>query len=815
MNYTLLFYVIALIYILMAIHTLSKDNKDIRNKLYFVVSMLFAFWGLLNGTLFLITEPEIAANARKYLVFSWGVVYSVILHLVLVLSGYNKKLDKYILRIFLYLPALVNVLLYFFKPIAGKDLVLTDKGWLIANYFEGGFLWNNYFYLYYVVSTLLTLIVLIIWNKQTSKKREKLQSKIMYLSILGAFVLGSIFEIILPLNGYLLFYGVTILIALIPISAMWYSIERYGLMNFNPNNISMDMLKSMSEGLVMCDMSGNVRTINNGVREILGYQEQEIENIHHMFKESTDLESLKQPTETDICHIDGHMVPVIISALPLKDSVMEQYGYLIIFQDVSSLSNMQKELLTMNEALEGTVLDRTNELLSLNEDLVNEIKEKQYAEKKIKHLAYYDQLTNLPNLRLFLDKMEKRIKDSEKEYKKFAVLFLDLDGFKIINDTKGHTEGDELLKVVARRLEGNLLKGDLVARTGGDEFYYIVSLNRSSNYIQSVMDSIIELFEQPFTINNVKTYITCSIGAAIYPEHGITTDELVKHSDIAMYDAKDNGKNRGEVFNNTMLKKIIDEEKIKDDLRLAITNNEFELYYQPLVDSNSNKVISSEALIRWNHPELGIVSPFRFINIAESNGFIDAIGLWVIETAMAQHRKWIDELGIKLPIAINLSVNQLQKKDIVVDILRLKNRFDIDLSYLTFEVTESIFIESESYAITTLKRISEIGAKIAIDDFGIAYSSLAYIKKLPIDKLKIDKVFVDGIGRDKVDEAIIKTIVTLCDDLSMEIIAEGVEALEQLEFLREVNCHRIQGYYYSKPLKVEDFEQYYNRVNNS
>lgn len=814
MNYTVIFFLVALIYILMAIHTLSKDRNDIRNKLYFAVSMLFASWGLLNASLFLITDPVIAADTRRYLVFSWGVVYSVILHLVIVLSGYDKKLDKYFLAMFLYVPALVNVFLYYFTPIAPEDLVLTEKGWLISNFFEGSWLWDNYFYFYYVTFTLLTIYFVFKWYRKTTQKREQIQSLIMLVTILVAFVLGSILEIILPLQGVLIISGITIIIALIPIIGMYYAIEKYGLMNFNPNHLASDVLHMMSEGLIICNNDGIISTLNQGVTIIIGLEQADIGvNIYEVFREKQDLALFNKPHELDMIHKNGQFIQVMISALPLRDTVEEQYGYLVVFQDISKLSNMQKRLISMNEVLEDTVLERTNELLSLNEDLVNEVKEKQIAEKKIRHLAYYDQLTNLPNLRCFLDNMENRLAYKDSLLNNFAVLFIDLDGFKTINDTKGHTKGDELLKVVARRLENNMIKGDIVARTGGDEFFYIIKLNRQNIYIQTVMDSILKLFEKPFTIEDTKMYITCSIGAAIYPEHGTTTDELVKHSDIAMYEAKNRGKNCSEIFNSKMLKKIVDEEQIKDDLRLAIANNEFELYYQPLVDSRDDKIIGTEALIRWNHPELGVISPIKFIEIAEQNGFIESIGSWVIEEGMKQHKKWLDEFEVHIPISLNLSVNQLLKKDIVIDILKLKKRLGVELKYFEFEVTETVFIDQDSYALKTLKRLSDTGARIAIDDFGIAYSSLAYIKRLPINKIKIDKVFVDGIGKDKRDEVIIKTIVSMCNDLYMDVIAEGVERIEQVEFLKDSNCHKIQGYYYSRPLMVDDFIMLYKKMN--
>jgi diguanylate cyclase (GGDEF)-like protein len=440
---------------------------------------------------------------------------------------------------------------------------------------------------------------------------------------------------------------------------------------------------------------------------------------------------------------------------------------------------------------------------------VQDITEQKAAEKKIAYMAHHDALTGLPNRALAKERMEHSIAYAVRSGLKTALLFLDLDGFKTINDTLGHSIGDAMLKTVAFKLKMCVRATDTVSRLGGDEFLVILSEIESDEDIVTIVTKILEEFESPVHVLNHFLSVSMSIGIAVYPEHGGDFDALLQKSDRAMYKAKESGKNTYRFFTEQMKHMLIGQFKIHNDLKRAISEGQFLLHYQPQVDLVSNRIVGAEALIRWKHPQLGMISPMQFIPLAESNGLIVPIGEWVIREACVQVARW-QEMGIDLCVAVNISGIQFKRGnliDIVEEALRVSG---IDPSFLELELTESIMMNDTEKTLETVGRLKNLGVQLSIDDFGTGYSSLAYLKRFAVDKLKIDQSFVRGILNNQEDAVIVSTIVQMAKSLNLKTIAEGVEDEEVLNVIEGYGCDEVQGYHFAKPMEAGEFEQYYN-----
>ncbi|MCX6076492.1 MAG: EAL domain-containing protein [Campylobacterales bacterium] len=438
------------------------------------------------------------------------------------------------------------------------------------------------------------------------------------------------------------------------------------------------------------------------------------------------------------------------------------------------------------------------------EDKTKELKEQT---KSLEYLAHYDSLTGLPNRILFLDKLKQAIRKAKSGNENATILFLDLDRFKEINDTFGHEVGDKLIKEVANKLSLCAKEKDTVARLGGDEFTIILE-NRTHQETVAITKRIIEVMQEPIVIAKQEIYATFSIGISSFPDDGESATILLRNADTAMYKAKDNGKNSYQFYNSKMTELAFERVILESSLRKAIDENEFVTYYQPKINSKSGKVIGNEALVRWNHPELGLVPPMQFITLAEDIGLIKYIDQWMMMNAMKTIKKFQEE-GIETGIlSLNVSMKQLENKKFIEHIKMLIKDLDFDTQYLELEITESQIMKNPESAIYTLNNIRNLGIKISVDDFGTGYSSLSYLKRLPIDNLKIDRAFIKDAYKDEDDAAIVRVIIALAKSLKLNYIAEGVETQKQLDFLHEEGCHYIQGYFYSKPLPEDEFKEY-------
>jgi diguanylate cyclase (GGDEF)-like protein len=431
----------------------------------------------------------------------------------------------------------------------------------------------------------------------------------------------------------------------------------------------------------------------------------------------------------------------------------------------------------------------------------------QRANDELQRLALHDPLTKLPNRVLLEDRIEQAIAHAQRSKTSCAVLFVDLDRFKVVNDSLGHFVGDQLLRGVASRLQTLVRGEDTVSRLGGDEFVILLREVDGERDAVDVASKALAALREPFRVHQQELYVTPSIGIANYPAHGNTAQMLITRADAAMYNVKKGGRNDLRVFAAEMSTFFPERLMLENDLRRALDRGEFELYYQPKVDVADGSIAGMEALVRWRHPKRGLVAPDQFIPLAEDTGLIVPIGNWVMQEACRQNKAWQDAGLPELRIAVNISGVQFRQSDLLDNIREALERSGLTPECLEVEITESVVMQNASDAIVTLEKLSQMGVHVSIDDFGTGYSSLSYLKRFPLDKLKIDRSFIRDVSTDMEDAAIVRATIGLAHNLKLRVVAEGVETAEQLQFLRALGCDEYQGYYKSRPLPAMEFER--------
>lgn len=446
--------------------------------------------------------------------------------------------------------------------------------------------------------------------------------------------------------------------------------------------------------------------------------------------------------------------------------------------------------------------------------ILRDITERKRYEETIRYQAFYDSLTTLPNRLLLKERMNLEISHAKHTGEKIAVMYLDLDRFKLVNDTLGHDIGDKLLKEVAERLKNCLQTKDTVARIGGDEFVILLPGITQDENLGKISDKILNTIREPLLIDTHELYISVSIGVTVYPDDGQDYETLLTNADVAMYRAKEKGKNNFQLYTPALNAKALERLAMENSLRRALEYKEFIVYYQPKVNANTEEIIGMEALIRWQHPNWGLVPPYKFIPLAEETGLIVPIGEWVLRTACTENKALQNAGFPPLTVAVNLSALQFQLQDLTKMVSNVLEDTGLEPQYLELEITESIAMQNVEHTINMLNELKAMGIKFAIDDFGTGYSSLSQLNSFSVNKLKIDRSFVSKIDGQKDNSIIASTVLALGKSLELGIVAEGVENEEQANFFKQNKCDEMQGYFYGKPMCPEDFEKFYQRALN-
>ncbi len=433
---------------------------------------------------------------------------------------------------------------------------------------------------------------------------------------------------------------------------------------------------------------------------------------------------------------------------------------------------------------------------------ISDVSETKEILDKIAHQASHDELTQLPNRALLMDRLHQAVTRAQRSKKQIAVMFVDLDGFKKINDGLGHAAGDILIKLAAERLSQCGRKGDTVARLGGDEFVLVLEGWSKSMRVFAVANKVLKQLAQPFWVDNQEAFISASIGISLYPKDGDDAEALLKTADTAMYHAKEEGKNNFQFFSSSANRQVFERLELEKQLRYAMERDELEIHYQPQISLKTGKIVGVEALSRWHHPKLGMIPPSRFIALAEENGLILPLGEWVTRRACRQAAEWQQQGFSPIQVAVNLSPRQFSQQDLLAFLTGILADTGLDPKLLKLEITENLLVKDYQRANKCLRKFRELGGKVSIDDFGTGYSSLSYLKSMPVDQIKIDRSFVNDIATNKKDAAIAEAIITMAHGLELDVIAEGVETQEQMQVLKQLKCDEIQGFYYSVPLEA-------------
>lgn len=527
------------------------------------------------------------------------------------------------------------------------------------------------------------------------------------------------------------------------------------------------------------DLAGNFTSINQAFMKTFGYTESELIG-------RSALDFIKKE--------DVHRAKIhFIQALKGKD---QTYTIQIPIKSGEELIFQIKNIpITVNGACVGTY--------GIGRDITTQKR----SEEKIIQLAYYDQDTGLPNRMRFTEQLEEMLHRAKHKKELLAVLVIDIDRFKIINDSLGHYAGDIVLKELAERILEHLPAGAYLGRFSGDKFTLMLTENVSIDQTTRTARELQNLISMPLSYQNQEFIVTASIGISSFPGDGLDEHVLLKNADIAMNRSKNQGGNKITYFSTGMNDQAMVRLELESYLRKALQKDEFHLCYQPLMDLKSGEITCTEALIRWQHPHLGLVSPAQFIPLAEETGLIEEIGAWVLTTACVQTKAWQQNGFPDLGISVNVSAYQFQQHGFIGQVIEALEISQLEPGYLSLELTESAMLKDIVYSISVMKSLQELGVKVSIDDFGTGYSSLSYLRNLPIDTLKIDQSFINNLHDDPSDIAIVKAIIMMGQGLSVKVIAEGVETHEQLNLLRDLDCHYAQGYYIEKPLDIAAFEK--------
>ncbi len=631
---------------------------------------------------------------------------------------------------------------------------------------------------YWLISMLLIVIPVLTYRFCKLGMTLVLALGFLALTCLSSFLLLSVFQ--------LWFAPLSTLLCLMLSYPLWSlrKLKQLNLSLFKEHEKASAILKAIEESVIVTNQQGEIEYMNPAAEKMFAYTlaEVKLSPFSKLYEITEQDEQTVVGSDTIIDEDKETKVEVQL----IKNRHDEEYAVRFSSQLVYAESGL----------LDGTVY-ALSDLTEIND-----------ISKKNAFTAAHDLLTGLPNRSLLQGLMEQAIKNATRENVGFAVLFIDLDGFKKINDAMGHTGGDFLLQEVANRLSNWARESDTISRWGGDEFIIMLDKMGSTSNVSHVVEKIKYSLSQPYTLNNQEVFVTPSIGISFFPDDGKNVNVLLDKADAAMYNVKESGRNNFCFYSQSLETEAKERLLLETELRQALKNDEFEVYFQPQISLSSSRIAGMEALIRWKHTKKGLLNPDQFISLAEESGLIIPMGQWIVKSVCRQLKIWKDNGLPLIKVAINISARQFSQKDLVNMIIQEIELYGIAGSFLQLEITESMIIQDINLVVEVMDELKSVGISIAIDDFGTGYSSFEYLKKLPIDKLKIDKSFIANVTNNQDDASIVQAVIAMAHNMNMEVIAEGVETEEQMKFLLKNKCDYAQGYLFSKPLSVEKVEKF-------
>lgn len=796
---SILFFSVCIISLVITILVMKSNHKSSASRCFLALIISVNFWSAGLGAANIAQDLESCEFWRHISAIGWGTVYAIILNFIMIFTGYTTLLKKRWFYILLYLPAVITVIAFAIPGSINPNayqLIKTDYGWVNVSGISDYNIWDWLFLIYYIAYTAIGLILILMWGLKSSDKNIKRQARLLFISFTATFVIASLTDVLLG-NFFGKLPQIAPIILLIPIIAIYRTIKEYEFLISVPAGKKGSYIR-----IVLCVI----------LYVLLVFLQNALSN-----STETSLRTLAQPT---IQGIITQLQMIIVIYLVLKE---ETLGFItaILLNIASIMSTIIFMLRTgLTSPLPGTISYIATLLIAL---LISHYKRKTAAniykidnqrrdleesEKKLYYMAYYDSLTGIHNKDWFIENLNSAIDFARENNYMLGVIFADMDSFKAVNDTMGHSAGDMVLQQMSKRISSCIRTVDAIARFGGDEFLIMVSNLKDLEELYAITDKVMDAFKTPVSVQGKEHFVTTSLGVAVYPTDGEDSETLIRNADIAMYLAKNQGKNKcvycsAEIKNDTVKKM-----KLTNNLYRALEKNELTLHYQPQVKADTKEILGFEALLRWNNDEYGIISPSVFIPMAEQTGMIMPIGLWALKTACEQLQSFQRLYHKPLTMSVNLSLEQLKDNDIVDSFSKIIKDTGVSFNSIQVEITESIAFNEDPYVLQRVKELKKLGISVSIDDFGTGFSSLIRLKTFPIDLLKIDIDFVRGIssGSEK-DMAIIKSIIQISDNLKIDVLAEGVETEEQYEFLKNNGCDIIQGYYFYKPMPANDIEK--------
>lgn len=771
------------IYVFLILHALRFGFKLLLNRIFLIASSSLLLCAICNVLILNAQDSESCMLWYKAGSLGQSFYSSLIIHFYIIFTGRGKLFKKWWSYILFYTPPLLlftgfvtgNVIVKeFFVYDAGKKGIAIEFG-----------LFTYYYFLVHLSYFSAGFSIILHWRTKLKYSYDIVQAK----AVLAPFIISMLFGGVL---GFLSLKNTDFnMLMLVPVCGVfgtigtWFATVKYKLTVLTPSLAADRIFNTMADSVALVDSYLKIITVNRETRRMLKYEDKDLigKDLRIFFNDKAPYKpdvavllksGMIRNCEAEFAAKDGTVIPVAFSASEFRDK---------------------------NNVLIGTIV------------ISRDITEQKRAEKSLKYIAHHDFLTGLPNRLLFNSRLEQAMVRANHYNTMAAVVLLDVDRFKGVNDVFGHNIGDSLLVEIADRLKSVIRHIDTIARFGGDEFICIINDLASVDDVNEVAEKLHQSFFPKYRVGLNELTVTASIGISIYPRDGNSADVLIKNADIAMYHAKNHGKNNYRIYTQEL--GIVCSEKLllEGRLRTAVEKNEFVVYYQPIMDVNTGEVISMEALVRWQHPERGLIPPMEFIPVAEETGLIVQIGEFVLRTACSQNMKWKKAGMPAVPVSVNLSTVQLQQSNLVEMILGILDETGMPPSYLQMEITESTAMSDAVKTLSILTRLNEAGITFIVDDFGIGYSSLNYLKIFPVSMIKIDRFFIRNITNSPNDAAIVTALFAMAHTLDMKVIAEGVETFEQLEFLRSLQCkpvgtfqcYGVQGFYFSKPVPAELF----------